>query len=88
MGLIYNNKNQNKIRKRLRKESPRAEQVLWQYLKNKKVHNQKFRRQASIGKYVVDFYCPKLKLVIEVDGGSHTATKKLEDKDKSRQKAI
>jgi len=36
----------------------------------------------------VDFYCPRLKLAIEIDGGSHTATKWLEEKDKFRQKEI
>ena len=40
-------------------------------LKNKKLDGRKFRRQHSIGKYVVDFYCPAEKLVVELDGAGH-----------------
>jgi len=40
-------------------------------LKNKQVENLKFRRQTSIGNYIVDFYCPEIKLIIELDGASH-----------------
>jgi very-short-patch-repair endonuclease len=57
-------------------------------LKNNQIHNQKFRRQVGIGRYVVDFYCPKIHLVIEIDGGSHTASKFNEEKDKYRQEEI
>ena len=42
-------------------------------LKNKKINNHKFRRQYSVGRYVIDFYCPVLKLAVEVDGGYHLA---------------
>ncbi len=43
---------------------------LWQYLRNEQL-GVKFRRQHSIGEYIADFYCTKLKLVIEIDGESH-----------------
>lgn len=43
---------------------------LWQYLRNEQL-GVKFRRQHGIGEYIADFYCPKLKLVIEIDGESH-----------------
>lgn len=43
---------------------------LWKYLKNDQL-GVKFRRQHTIGRYVVDFYCPKYKLVTEVDGSHH-----------------
>ena len=85
---IFNKKQFTIRRRKLRQESPRAEQLLWRYLKGKQVHGQKFRRQAGIGRYVVDFYCPQINLVIEVDGGSHTATKDNEEKDKLRQTEI
>lgn len=45
---------------------PKGEKILWQTLRNRQVEY-KFRRQYSINKFVVDFYCPELKLVIEVD---------------------
>lgn len=44
---------------------------LWDQLKNKQLNGLKFRRQQGIGPYIVDFYCPKLKLAIELDGDSH-----------------
>ena len=58
-------------RKTLRRNAPQQEGILWQYVKNRKINNQKFKRQYSIGRYVVDFYCPALKLVIEIDGDYH-----------------
>lgn len=50
---------------------PQAEFILWAQLRDKGLEGYKFRRQYSVGKFVIDFYCPKLKLAIEVDGDSH-----------------
>lgn len=47
------------------------EKILWQHLRDE-VMGFKFRRQHPIGKFVVDFYCTKLKLAIELDGSPHT----------------
>jgi len=47
----------------------------------------KFRRQYGIGKYIVDFYCPKLKLAIEIDGATHSTDEEIR-KDKEREKFI
>ena len=58
-------------RKQLRNNPTKAEQVLWKYLKNKQIKGYKFRRQHSVGNYILDFYCPALKLCIEIDGDSH-----------------
>lgn len=55
-----------------------AEILLWSRLKNKQIAGYKFRRQHSIGKYIVDFYCPKLKLAIEVYGGQHNQDENIE----------
>ncbi len=55
----------------MRNNGTKAEAVLWKYIKNKKGYVFQFHRQKNIGKYIVDFYCPKLGLVIEVDGNSH-----------------
>ncbi len=52
----------------MRKNPTIAERKLWGYLRNFPV---KFWRQKPINNFIVDFYCPKLKLVIEVDGDSH-----------------
>ncbi len=50
---------------------PKAEVVLWSKLKGKSLDGHKFRRQYSVRRFVIDFYCPRLKLAIEVDGDSH-----------------
>jgi very-short-patch-repair endonuclease len=59
-------------RKELRNNSTPEEILLWLRLKNSQLGS-KFRRQHSIGGYIVDFYCPLKKLVIEVDGSQHLA---------------
>ena len=56
--------------KQLRKEMTDAEKILWVHLKPG-IQNLKFRRQHPIGHYVTDFFCYKLKLIIEVDGTIH-----------------
>jgi very-short-patch-repair endonuclease len=62
-GLFYR-------RKELRNNSTPEEILLWLKLKNSQL-GFKFRRQHSIGGYIVDFYCPSKKLVIEIDGSQH-----------------
>ena len=48
-----------------------AEKTLWVYLRDKKFMGIKFRRQHPISRFIADFYCHELKLVIEIDGGYH-----------------
>ena len=48
-----------------------AEVKLWQKIRARQVKGHQFFRQRPIGDYIVDFYCPTTKLVIEVDGGQH-----------------
>jgi len=50
---------------------PETEVILWSKLQRRQITGMKFRRQYSVGAFVVDFYCPELKLAIEVDGDSH-----------------
>ena len=57
--------------KRLRKHMTPAEKVIWQRLKGKNIKRLKFRRQHPIGHYIADFYCHKIRLVIEIDGPIH-----------------
>jgi very-short-patch-repair endonuclease len=57
--------------------------VLWNILKSKNLNGRKFRRQHSIGNYIVDFCCPSEKLVIELDGNPHGEYHNIE-KDKKR----
>lgn len=67
--------------RQLRREQTRAELVLWQALRRRRVAGLKFRRQQAIGSYIADFYCSQAQLVIEVDGESHSFTA---DKDENR----
>jgi len=71
MTIVFNTKRMTKRRKQLRQSVPSAEVLLWRHLKRRQVGGYKFRRQVSIGGYVVDFYCPALHLAIEVDGPTH-----------------
>ncbi len=57
--------------KRLRNRMTEAEKVLWNVLKNKQLESLKFRRQHPISVYVLDFFCHKAKLGIELDGKYH-----------------
>ncbi|HPR18718.1 MAG TPA: DUF559 domain-containing protein, partial [Candidatus Cloacimonadota bacterium] len=67
--IKYNSKLKKRARK-LRNDSTLSEVLLWREIKGKKL-GYDFHRQKPIGNYIVDFYCPKLKLVIEIDGMSH-----------------
>jgi very-short-patch-repair endonuclease len=71
MSTLHNRKYLKPIRKALRNHDTSAEATLWNMLKKSQVGGYKFRRQHSIGNYVVDFYCPALQLVIELDGEPH-----------------
>ncbi len=48
-----------------------AESLLWANIRKKQLYGHQFYRQKNIGNYIVDFYCPAAKLVIELDGGQH-----------------
>ncbi|MDR0658299.1 MAG: endonuclease domain-containing protein [Mediterranea sp.] len=58
-------------RKELRNHSTSAEATLWRILKGKQIGGLKFRRQHSVGSYILDFYCPEIQLAIELDGQVH-----------------
>lgn len=78
MRFIFNNPKFKFTRRDLRKQMTEAELLLWSEIKNKQLVNYKFRRQYSIGSFMVDFYCPKLKLVIEIDGAQHNKLENIE----------
>ncbi|WP_461092562.1 endonuclease domain-containing protein [Spirosoma gilvum] len=59
------------LRRELRQNQTEAEEVLWAELRGRRLANAKFRRQHSVGNYIVDFYCFDHKLVVEVDGAVH-----------------
>ena len=58
--------------RRLRKNPTEAEKRLWLYLRDKQLCGYRFRRQQPIGPYIVDFFCPRIGVIIEIDGGQHS----------------
>ncbi|MCM1983973.1 endonuclease domain-containing protein [Lyngbya confervoides] len=68
----------------LRRRSTPAEARLWEALRRRKLAGYKFRRQHPVGRFILDFYCPELKLVIEIDGGIHEHQKDY-DEDRTAQ---
>ena len=69
--MLQYNPNLKYISRRLRKETTESEQALWLHLRRKLLLGVQFHRQKPIGKYVVDFYASKARLVVEVDGSQH-----------------
>jgi very-short-patch-repair endonuclease len=57
--------------KKLRANTTPHERIIWRALKELPIEGTHFRRQAPIGPYVVDFFCPAKRLIIELDGGHH-----------------
>ena len=69
---IHYNPELKALARELRKNSTLSEVLLWNQLKARKMRGYQFMRQKPIDEYIVDFYCSKLKLVIEIDGESHS----------------
>jgi len=86
MTVLFNLNSNKNIRKNLRQQGVRAEIILWSKLRNKNL-GYKFKRQFGIGKYIVDFYCPKKKLIIEIDGATHSTDEEIIN-DNIRQKYL
>ncbi|MFC1585668.1 endonuclease domain-containing protein [Fibrobacterota bacterium] len=74
----------NLAREKRKKPTP-GERALWFALKRKKGFGCHFRRQAPFGRYILDFYCTKKRLAIEVDGDSHIGN---EENDRLRQEDL
>jgi very-short-patch-repair endonuclease len=72
---FYNHPSLGERRKTLRASLTPAEAALWRVLQRSQLQGRKFRRQHSIGPYVVDFYCAKERLVIELEGSAHDSEK-------------
>lgn len=87
MTQIFNRKEGKKKRRHLRKNMTKAEVLLWLQLKNRKMLGYRFLRQYGVMRYDIDFYCPKLKLAIEVDGDTHYVAG-AEEYDRERQQFI
>ena len=73
MTLLYNIQKLRNIRRILRKQEVSAERLLWSKIRNRQL-GVKFKRQYSVGNYVIDFYCPEIRLGIEIDGSTHSTS--------------
>jgi len=71
MKFLRNDPALKQRRRELRSHQTEAEKTLWVHLRNKQFYGMKFFRQYSIGPYILDFYCPNMKLAVELDGGQH-----------------
>ncbi|HET8808914.1 MAG TPA: endonuclease domain-containing protein [Flavobacteriaceae bacterium] len=84
---IHNKKILEGYRKKLRNNGTSAEVFLWTQLQKKKLKGRKFRRQHSIKNYIVDFYCPSERLIIELDGQVHFS-QQAQEKDRERTRVL
>ena len=71
MTEFYNRSVDKEKRRVLRNNPTEHERLIWERLKGKQVIGLKFRRQYSVGPYILDFYCPEVKLAVELDGSTH-----------------
>ena len=82
--VLKYNKKLKPLARELRKNMTDAEKRLWAKIRMRQMGGHQFYRQRAIGNYIVDFYCPKAKLVLEVDGGQHYSDEQIEiDKKRS-----
>ncbi|MDH4099309.1 MAG: DUF559 domain-containing protein [Nitrospirota bacterium] len=81
--MLHYNKNLKSCSRDLRKNMTEAEKFLWSRIRGKQLNGHQFYRQKIIGDFIVDFYCPRARLIIELDGGQHFAA---EGKEKDRKR--
>jgi very-short-patch-repair endonuclease len=85
--MLHYDKDLKAVSQNLRKSATDAEKYLWLRLRGKQLKGHPFYRQKVLGRYIVDFFCPKARLVIELDGGQHYEEAGRE-KDLARDKAL
>jgi len=81
------NRNLKIYARKLRGQMTDAEQVLWLHIRRKQIAQVQFYRQKPLLNFIVDFYCPAARLVVELDGGQHFEAP-AEKKDKARDLAL
>jgi len=81
--MLFYNKKLKSYARTPRKNSTDAERLLWSKIRRKQLKGYQFYRQKIIGNYIIDFYCPKRRLIIELDGGQHYGEEGMR-KDKKR----
>ncbi len=84
---LYNKSEHKEKRRALRHDSTFSEKLIWRRVRNSQIAGIKFRRQYSVGGFVLDFYAPEIRLAIELDGATHDS-EDAKRKDEWRQKII
>jgi len=87
MTIHFNRYSERYKRKALRNRPTVAEERLWRFLSRRQVAGYKFGRQCSVDSYIIDFYCSKARLTVEIDGGVHESQEKI-SYDKERQEYL
>jgi len=83
--FIYNQSKFKDLRRKLRNNQTDAEWKVWNILRGKQMLSLRFLRQYGVENYSLDFYCPEIKLAVEVDGGQHNEeVEKLSDADRTK----
>jgi len=83
--MLAYNKNLKQLSRNLRNNMTDAERKLWSILRLRQLNGYRFLRQKIIGNYIVDFYCPEIGIIIEVDGSQHyTETGIIADKKRAK----
>jgi very-short-patch-repair endonuclease len=83
----YNKTTEKAKRKKLRQHQTNSSEFVWRFLRHRQLLGFKFRRQYSVDKYIIDFYCSEIKFAIELDGGSHNLLE-IKMRDIERQKYL
>ena len=76
--LVDYNRKLKGVSRGLRSNMMDAERTIWRRVRRRQIKDLLFYRQKPVGNYVVDFYCPKAKLILEIDGGQHYEDKNIE----------
>jgi very-short-patch-repair endonuclease len=83
--FLYNHKDLRERRRKLRNNQTPAEKILWKHISKNQICGTRFSRQYSAGPYIIDFFCSKIKLGIELDGSPHTKGEtRIYDKDREK----
>ena len=85
---LFNKKSEKEKRRYLRTNQTFSEKIIWLNLRRRQICGERFLRQFGVGKFVVDFYSPNLKLAIEIDGDSHFESNEAIEYDQQRQKFL
>jgi len=87
MTKLYNLEILKSRRRVLRRNPPSPEIIVWNTVRNRQIDGCKFKRQYSVGRFVIDFFCPELKLAVEIDGDTHYKESE-QEKDRHRQQYL